>query len=229
MAKAEQTGDAELLAAVDANLAAFGRYMGAPVPVAATLFPVAGHGYAIWTRAHADAALEATLPGAGFVLVVDLPVMVLSAPPGPAPARDLPPGVEIRRVTDEAGSADFRLATLDGSAGFEAERAAADAVFGDPAGLVGPAVAAFVAYADGVPAAAALSFTEKHVSRIAWVATAPPHRRRGLGTAVTRAAVCAGIDLGARFAVLESSPAGESVYRAMGFRAITRYRIWLAG
>lgn len=227
MAKAEPGVDQELLEAVAANLAAFGRHMQAPMPEPATLFAVEGHGYAIWTRAHADAALEAILPEAGFVLAVDLPVMVLTgdvAPPRPLPAR-----TEIRRVTDESGAADFRAATLDGSAGADAERASVEAVFGDPVGILGPQVAAFVAYLDDVPAAAALSFTDGLVTRIAWVGTAPSYRGRGLGTAVTRAAVCAGFDLGGRVAVLESSPRGESVYRAMGFRQVTSYRIWLAG
>jgi hypothetical protein len=227
MAEAEPGEDAELLEAVAANLASFGRYMQSPMPEPASLFAIEGHGYGMWTRAHADSALEATLPGAGFVLAVDLPVMVLTGPP--SPARALSRGVEVRRVTDAAGAADFRLASLEGSAGTDAERASVEAVFGDPAGLLGPAVAAFVAYVDGVPAAAALSFTDGQVSRIAWVGTVPAHRDQGLGTAVTRAAVCAGFDLGGRFAVLESSPIGESVYLAMGFRPITRYRIWLAG
>jgi hypothetical protein len=34
--------------------------------------------------------------------------------------------------------------------------------------------------------------------------------------------------MGARIAVLESSPMGSSMYRAMGFREITRYRVWIA-
>lgn len=230
MAKAEPTDDDELLAAVDANLVAFGRYMAAPVPEPASLFPIEGHGYGIWTRAHADSALEATLPGAGFVLVVDMPVMVLTGTP--APARTLPADHEVRRVVDPTGVADFRLASVaagavPGSRRDDEAAVATGAVFGSPTYLLGPEVAAFVAYASREPVAAALSFTDGDLSRIAWVGTVPTHRGRGLGTAVTRAAVCAGLELGSRFSVLESSALGESVYRAMGFRPLTRYRIWL--
>ena len=54
-------------------------------------------------------------------------------------------------------------------------------------------------------------------------------RRRGLGRAVTQAAVVAGFDRGARIAALEASPVGFALYRSMGFRTITSYRVWSIG
>lgn len=193
------------------------------LPAAAAFFGRRGHGYGLWTRAHADAALEAVLPVAGFSIVTDLPVMVLETRPG---AIATPAGAVIRPVVDTAGVADFRAADRAGFAEDDRERAAVDSAFRDPASLLDPAVAGFVAYVDGVPAAAALSFTAVGVARIGWVGTVPAFRRRGLGAAVTRAAVIAGFDRGASVAALESSPAGVSLYRAMGFREITHYRIW---
>lgn len=193
------------------------------LPAAAAFFGRLGHGYGLWTRAHADRALEAVLPTAGFELVVDLPVMVLESRPAEAPA---PAGAEIRPVVDAAGVADFRTADRAGFASHDVERAAVDSAFRHVASLLHPAVAGFVAYVDGVPAAAAMSFTAFEVARVAWVGTVPAFRRRGLGRAVTRAAVLAGFDRGARLAALESSPAGFAMYRAMGFRTITSYRVW---
>jgi hypothetical protein len=46
---------------------------------------------------------------------------------------------------------------------------------------------------------------------------------------VTRAAVLAGLDAGASLAALESSPDGVPLYRSMGFRTITNYRVWSIG
>ncbi len=84
----------------------------------------------------------------------------------------------------------------------------------------------FVAYVDGVPVAAAMSYTAVEVARIGWVGTVPAFRRRGLGGAVTRAAAKAGFDRGARIAALESTAVGVPLYRSLGFRRITTYRIW---
>jgi ribosomal protein S18 acetylase RimI-like enzyme len=196
------------------------------LPAAAAFFGGLGHGYRLWTRSHADAALEAVLPVAGFTVDIDLPVMVLEARPAAAPA---PPGVEVRRVVDEAGVKDFRAADRVGFADDDHGRAAVDSAFRDPGSLLHPAVAGFVAYVDGVPAAAAMSFTALDVTRVGWVGTVPEFRRRGLGTAVTRAAVLAGFDAGASLAALESSPPGVLLYRSMGFRTITNYRVWSIG
>jgi ribosomal protein S18 acetylase RimI-like enzyme len=196
------------------------------LPAAAAFFGRRGHGYGLWTRAHADAALEAVLPAAGFVPMITLPVMVLEARPAARPA---PPGTQVRRVIDTAGVEDFRVAGRAGFASDDEDRAAIESAFRDPASLLGPAVAGFVAYVDGVPVAAAMSFTALGVTRVGWVGTDPAYRRRGLGEAVTRAAVLAGFDLGATLAALESSPMGVPLYRSMGFREITTYRVWSIG
>lgn len=193
---------------------------------AAGFFGRRGHQYGLWTRAHADAGLEAVLPAAGFTLDVDLPVMVLEVRPARVP---LPDGVVLREVRDDADVEAFRVADRAGFADDDQERAAVDSAFGDPASLLDPAVAGFVAYADGVPAAAAMSFADGGVARVGWVGVVPEFRRRGLGAAVTRAVVLAGFDRGAHIAALESSPMGVELYRSLGFRQITNYRVWSIG
>lgn len=234
--------DERRIALVDANLIAFARELAGSTPAgalderrdlpvsilaaAAGFFGRRGHEYGLWTRAHADAALEAVLPSAGFTLEVDLPVMVLETRPPVVPP---PAGVEIRQVRDDEGVEDFTIADRAGFADDEQEWAAVDPAFRDPGRLLGPAVTAFVAYVDGVPAAAAMSFTDGGVTRVGWVRTVPAFRRRGLGAAVTRAAVLAGFDRGATIAALEASPVGVGLYRSLGFRQITSYRVWSIG
>ena len=188
-----------------------------------TFFRTRAHGYGIWTRDDADAALEAALPAAGFVLVTDMPLMVLDDPP---PERPAPAGAIVLPVTDAAGAEDFRAVALDGFAADEEERSAVESKFTTAAGLLAPEVASAVAYVEGEPVAVAMSFTAVGCTRVGWVGTRPDHRRRGLGAAVTRAAIRGGFDRGARFSALESSALGAPVYRALGFRDIGRNRIW---
>ena len=52
-------------------------------------------------------------------------------------------------------------------------------------------------------------------------------RGRGLGAAVTWAAVHEGLRRGARFASLQAWPMGEPVYRRIGFAAVSHYGVFL--
>jgi GNAT superfamily N-acetyltransferase len=61
------------------------------------------------------------------------------------------------------------------------------------------------------------------VAGIYWVATLPDCRGRGLGEAVTWAAVRGGIRLGCRFASLQASAMGRPVYERMGFATPLHY------
>ena len=55
------------------------------------------------------------------------------------------------------------------------------------------------------------------------VATPVEHQRRGYGRALTRAAVDEGMQRGCDHAILQSSPAGQPVYEAMGFTHLGYY------
>jgi ribosomal protein S18 acetylase RimI-like enzyme len=59
------------------------------------------------------------------------------------------------------------------------------------------------------------------------VATAPDARRRGIGAALTAAAVAEGRERGYEVAVLGASELGYGVYARMGFREVCRDRVWM--
>ena len=82
-----------------------------------------------------------------------------------------------------------------------------------------------LALVDGEPAASAACSVDEDLVGIYNVATAPEHRGRGLGTAVTWAAIAVGAaDRGPTAAVLQASSAGAPVYERMGFVTRDRYR-----
>jgi GNAT superfamily N-acetyltransferase len=81
---------------------------------------------------------------------------------------------------------------------------------------------------DGRPVATSLGSVAAEGILIANVTTVPEVRGRGLGRAITLAAMREGARLGAKIAVLQSSAMGHSVYRKLGFEEFARYRsvVW---
>ncbi|MDE2124970.1 MAG: GNAT family N-acetyltransferase [Armatimonadetes bacterium] len=75
----------------------------------------------------------------------------------------------------------------------------------------------FLASLDGVPVATAQLAVALGVAGVYAVSTLPKARGRGLGTAVTWAALTAGREMGCRVGTLQASPMGKPVYHRMGF------------
>lgn len=141
-----------------------------------------------------------------------LPVMVLDVIPAEAPPP--PPGVTIA-----VGGAELHD---DWHAGLDA-----GPIF---RGLFGPAVMAdhsvrlACATVDGAPVAAAAAILGGDAVGIYAVGTHPDMRGRGIGRAVTSAAMVAGAHAwGLSVAILQSSEMGLPVYRSMGFEEVGRY------
>ncbi|MBD3140295.1 GNAT family N-acetyltransferase [Microbispora bryophytorum] len=64
------------------------------------------------------------------------------------------------------------------------------------------------------------------VAGIFLVHVADTHRRRGIGTALTAAALRVGRNRGTRLAALAASPVGEPLYRRFGFVEVSQYRLF---
>jgi GNAT superfamily N-acetyltransferase len=96
-------------------------------------------------------------------------------------------------------------------------------IFG-PELLGDPGVCVAVGYLDGEPVSAATAIRSASTLGIYAVATIERARRRGIGRAVTWAAIEAGRSTwGSRIAVLQSSEMGLPVYASMGFVEVARY------
>jgi GNAT superfamily N-acetyltransferase len=86
-----------------------------------------------------------------------------------------------------------------------------------------PNIRLFGGFVDGTPVACSAAIRSDNVVGVYAVGTAESARRRGIGSALTWAAVDAGRAWGSSAAVLQASDMGEPLYRTMGFRAVTGY------
>ena len=75
----------------------------------------------------------------------------------------------------------------------------------------------FVAFDGDAPLATTSILVDGDLAGVYYVATLPEARGRGIGSAVTRAAMRYARDIGATHAALQSSESGFGVYRALGF------------
>jgi GNAT superfamily N-acetyltransferase len=78
----------------------------------------------------------------------------------------------------------------------------------------------FVAFVGDTPAATASVLLCGEVTGVYLVGTLPMARGRGLGSAVTLAALQHARERGARYAALQSSEMAESIYRSLGFATL---------
>ena len=103
--------------------------------------------------------------------------------------------------------------------------AAADALF-SPSFAADPDVELFLGSLDGQPVGTAVAIRTGDVSGVYAVGTLPAARRRGVGSALTWAAVAAGQAWGCDTIVLQASEMGFPIYAAMGFRTVVEYAVF---
>jgi uncharacterized protein len=178
--------------------------------------------FSIWTRAHADAALEGELRARGFTEFTTMPGMVLLGDPG---TRRAPSGLEIRPTINDDGRRDYLQVTAAAYATYGAPREYADDAFASLESVCAPHIQGFVGSVHGEPAAAATVYVTHGVAGIGWVGTVPEHRGHGFAEAVTWAAIREGFRRGGAFANLQASVMGRPIYERMGFSTPTEYRV----
>jgi GNAT superfamily N-acetyltransferase len=176
--------------------------------------------YGVLVEGDAGHPAEAELKARGWVVFEDEPALVLPAIPPPAP---LPPGFGARRVADEAGRRDF-MAVCAVAFGTPAETM--EQLTPSLACMTDPDIAFFVGSCEDLPVATAMMSRSGRTAELAGVATLPSHRRRGLGTAITAAALQEGAARGCTNAVLRSGPMSFALYQRMGFLPVCKHRTY---
>ncbi len=162
--------------------------------------------------------LSARLAARG--LVADDPWPAMAVPVDEILAAPAVRGLEISRVTDEAGLevyASIFAPILSTSPDFTALLVRASRLIGFDASA--PELH-LVGRLDGEPVATASLITAGGAAGIYNVATAEAARGRGIGTAMTAAAVAEGRGRGMPLATLQASTMGNSVYERLGFRHV---------
>lgn len=85
----------------------------------------------------------------------------------------------------------------------------------------------YIGRLDGAPVATSAMVLDAGVAGVYAVATLPEARQRGIGRAMSVAALVDARAAGCRVAVLQASPAGYPIYRKIGFTEIASYDLHL--
>lgn len=170
-------------------------------------------GYAVSVELEAARPMDDALRARGWQLDEEEPALALAPLPAIPPT---PPGLTIRTVATEAGFADFMALSQTGHRWIPSLDAAMD-----------PAVALLVGYDGEMPVATARVARYGNVGDINGIVTTPDYRRRGIGTAMTWAAVAAAAQRGCTAMTLSATAMGYPVYVRMGFVPVCIYRTYL--
>lgn len=197
-------------------------------------FAARGTGFLWWVAPfHTPMDLGTRLLDAGLRFEGTAPAMAMdleALPRGEA----LPAGLEIVPVRDEATLREFinvlalEMGVPAGSPNPAARHHAALLEAIPPTLASEPIPLRYLGLLDGRPVATSRIAIDGGVAGLYAVATLPNVRGRGIGRALTIAALQAGRALGYRIAVLQASDDGLPVYRRIGFRTIFDYAVYQA-
>lgn len=200
----------------------------------AAAFAARGTGFMWWLAPfHTPANLADRLLDAGLRFEGTAPAMAMdleALPRGEA----LPAGLEIVPVRDEATLREFitilamEMGVPEGSPNPAARHHTALLRTVPPTLAAEPIPLRYLGLLDGRPVATSRVSIGGGVAGLYAVATLPDVRGRGIGRAMTLAALEAGRSLGYRIGVLQASDEGLPVYRRIGFRTMFDYAVYQA-
>lgn len=194
------------------------------LPVAREFFADCPAGWGVLVEGDAGHPIEAELRARAWRVDEDEPAYVLptldslGALPGP-------PDLRIRQAQDQAGADAFKALT---AAAFQAPPEFADLIVPSVSLVLDPEIAVFIGSVEGTGVAAA-AYSRSGSTAVLWgVATLEPHRGRGYGEAVSRAALAHAAGRGCATAALRSGPKSRPLYERIGFRYACQHRTYAA-
>jgi acetyltransferase (GNAT) family protein len=132
-----------------------------------------------------------------------------------------PPELELVRVSTPEEVAEFEAVSVRGFGG--EDESVEPGTLHPPSVLADDAMVMFIGRVEGRAVAAAMGYRLDDVVGVFGVTTVASARRRGYGTAVTRAAMLTETDLPA---VLAPSEEAATMYRRLGFEPVGGLTIW---
>jgi hypothetical protein len=155
----------------------------------------------------------------GFAADADVPLLAFAGRIGAAPPADL-----ALRVLAPAHAAQHAAVSAP-AFGMAYELMAALVT---PAILALPQVRCYLGEVGGEPVVTAMSVRLGDAVGLFNVATPIAHRGRGFGAAATARALRDGLDAGAAWGWLQSTPAAHGIYERLGFTTLERWPCWNA-
>jgi hypothetical protein len=142
-------------------------------------------------------------------------------PPGPLDDEPVPPELELVQVSTAAEVYEFEAVSVRG---FGSEDDSIEpGTFHPPTVLADERMHMFLGRVDGRAVAAAMGYRSENVVGVFGVTTIASARRRGYGSAITRAAMLVDTALPS---ILAPSQMGERLYRRLGFDRVGELSIW---
>ena len=142
--------------------------------------------------------------------------------PGPLPAENTPAELELVQVSTPEEVAEFEAVSVRG---FNNEEATVAPFSVHPAAILDDRrMVMWLGRVKGKAVAAAMSYRTDSAVGVFGVTTVASARRRGYGTAVTRAAILADPELPS---VLAPSAMAERMYERLGYRRVGELRKWI--
>lgn len=175
-----------------------------------------------WVGPDSDPGTADALLAAGAVEAMVFPVMAV--PLDEIPDRPAPPGLRITRAESPTEVATF-VSTY--SPPLWVSGNAVDATVERELKRTGQydAQVRFIGWLDGEPVGTSMLSVSNGVAGIYTVATHGEYRRRGIGAAMSLAALRAGRDLGLRVGTLSATADGTPLYLTLGFKILAHYRL----
>jgi GNAT superfamily N-acetyltransferase len=142
--------------------------------------------------------------------------------PAPVPAVPAVDGVRVAPVRTAEDVRVFERTIFEAADG-RPDSFPAGSVHPAPASLRVEGMTLYVAWLDGEPVGTSLAAVDDRVVQVSAVSVLPRARRRGIGRALTLAAVAVAPHLPA---VLDSTTLGHGLYKACGFHDVGRNTLW---
>jgi GNAT superfamily N-acetyltransferase len=193
--------------------------------LAAIHYSARGFGWSCWIcEDHLSSSVLKTADGAfaryGMRMLMSAPGMLAAAL---EPPEGTLPVLEYRRVEDSRSRFDFcDVACVVFTLPFRVS----ETIYGHP-GYWSSGMRGYVGYWRDKPVAVVSTVLAGDSVGVYSLGTLPQHQRHGFGEALLRYALeDSSRESGATRSVLQSTPAGFQLYRRMGFRTVTRFRIY---
>lgn len=171
-----------------------------------------------WIGPDSDPGVAHVLEGRGYARVGSMPIMAAGLDKVPEPP--VPAGLTVERVDTSEHLADYVDAY---ASSFGIGPDLRDAVIDTEAGLrtdLGRLIR-LVGRIDGHAVATSAVLVSNGVAGLYWIGTDPAYRERGIGAALTAAAMEIGREHGMSVCTLQASSQGEPVYTRLGFVGVS--------